>query len=426
MEIIKYPKPENWEELLKRPAFSLTQVNEAVDEIFNEVEKKGDAAILRYTKYFDRANLERIEVSEEEILKAEQDINPMLKRSIEMAYNNIQLFHSKQIQQNNPVEIMPGVSCWQKDVPIDKIGLYVPGGEAPLFSSVLMLAIPAQLAGCKEINLCTPPNEEGKIHPAILYSARKAGVNKIFKIGGIQAIAAMSIGTESVPQSFKLFGPGNQYVTAAKLKALQYGTAIDMPAGPSEVLIVADDSAQPSFIAADLLSQAEHGPDSQVVLVSWDKDILEESIGCLRSQAIKLNRRETIEKSLEHARIILTNNLEEAMAISNYYAPEHLILSVNDLEKASSLVQNAGSVFLGNYSPESAGDYASGTNHTLPTSGFAKAFSGLGTDAFKKKISFQQISKEGLEQLSDTITTMAKEEGLYAHKNAVDIRLKKL
>ncbi|MFA8450732.1 MAG: histidinol dehydrogenase [Bacteroidales bacterium] len=424
MEIIKNLNKNDWKETFQRPSIEFEAISEAVDEIFREVEKKGDKALFRYTNFFDKAKLDKLKVSDEELDLCDSEISEDLKDAIKIACNNIQKFHNTQSIVDVKVKIEDGINCWQKHVPIENVGLYIPGGSAPLFSSVLMLAIPAKLAGCKNINLCSPPNSAGKIHPAILYAAKEAGVKNIYKIGGIQAIAAMAIGTESISKVDKIYGPGNQYVTAAKLKALQYNTAIDMPAGPSEVLIIADQSAKPGYLAADLLSQAEHGPDSQVILISWDEMIIKETIEELKGQIELIPRSNIAKKSLEHAKIILCKDDNEAISLSNFYAPEHLIIATENTSILADRVINAGSVFLGNYSPESAGDYASGTNHTLPTSGFAKSFSGLNIFSFMKKISFQEISKSGLNNLAKTITCMAEEEGLIAHKNAVKIRLK--
>ncbi|MDY0931266.1 histidinol dehydrogenase [Chryseobacterium sp. CFBP8996] len=424
MKINKYPQREIWPELVKRPVIKREQLTELIADIFNEVEKNGDQALIAFNKKFDQATVEKIQVSEEEIESSENLISEELTLAIQKAKENITKFHSSQIPEIQKIETTKGVVCWRENRAIEKVGIYIPGGTAPLFSTVLMLAIPAQLAGCKEIILCTPPDKKGNINPAILYTAKLCGVTKIFKIGGAQAIAAMTLGTESIPNVYKIFGPGNQYVVAAKEFAQKYNVAIDMPAGPSEVLVIADEQAIPEYCAADLLSQAEHGSDSQVIFISTDLKVLEETIKEIVKQIKELPRNEFAQQSLKNSHFILLKSIDEALEFSNLYAPEHLILALEDFEKYIPKIQNAGSVFLGNYSCESAGDYASGTNHTLPTNGFAKNYSGVSLDSFVKKITFQNLSKEGLQNLGKTIELMAEAEGLFAHKNAVSIRLK--
>lgn len=424
MKINKYPKKESWPELVKRPVLKKEQLTELITDIFDKVEKKGDQALINFNKKFDQAEVENIQVSEEEIENSENLINEELKIAIQQAKENITKFHSSQITEIQKIETTKGVVCWRENRPIEKVGIYIPGGTAPLFSTVLMLAIPAKLAGCKEIILCAPPDKNGNINPAILYTAKLCGVTKIFKTGGAQAIAAMTLGTESVPNVYKIFGPGNQYVVAAKEFAQNYNVATDMPAGPSEVLIIADEQAISKYCAADLLSQAEHGSDSQVIFLSTDEKIFNETIKETENQLQQLPRNEFAKEALKNSHFVLLKTVDEALEFSNLYAPEHLILALEDPEKYIPKIQNAGSVFLGNYSCESAGDYASGTNHTLPTNGFAKNYSGVSLDSFVKKITFQHLSKEGLQNLGKTIELMAEAEGLFAHKNAVSIRLK--
>ncbi|WP_312077937.1 histidinol dehydrogenase [Chryseobacterium sp.] len=424
MKISKYPQKETWQELVKRPVLQREKLTELIADIFKEVEKNGDQALIDFNKKFDSAEVKNINVSEEEIENAENLINTELKEAIQQAKANITKFHASQIVEIEKIETTKGVVCWRENRAIEKVGIYIPGGTAPLFSTVLMLAIPAQLAGCKEIILCTPPDKNGNINPAILYTAKLCGVTKIFKTGGAQAIAAMTLGTESIPSVYKIFGPGNQYVVAAKEFAQNYNVAIDMPAGPSEVLVIADEQAISEFCAADLLSQAEHGSDSQVIFLSTDEKIFNQTIEETKKQLQELPRNQFAEEALKNSHFILLNNLDEALDFSNLYAPEHLILALGNYEKYIPKIQNAGSVFLGNYSCESAGDYASGTNHTLPTNGFAKNYSGVSLDSFVKKITFQNLSKEGLKNLGKTIEIMAEAEGLFAHKNAVSIRLK--
>lgn len=424
MKINKYPQKESWTELVKRPALQKEKLSEIIANIFKEVEKNGDQALLDFNKKFDGVEIKNIKVSEEEIKNAENFISIELKQAIQQAKDNITKFHASQIVTTEKIETTKEVLCWRENRAIEKVGIYIPGGTAPLFSTVLMLAIPAQLSGCKEIILCTPPDKKGNINPAILYTAKLCGVTQVFKVGGAQAIAAMTLGTESIPNVYKIFGPGNQYVVAAKEFAQNYNIAIDMPAGPSEVLVIADEKAIPAFCAADLLSQAEHGSDSQVIFLTTDEEIFNQTIRETENQLQKLPRNEFAKEALENSHFILLKTLEDAMEFSNLYAPEHLILALDDFEKYIPEIQNAGSVFLGNYSCESAGDYASGTNHTLPTNGFAKNYSGVSLDSFVKKITFQNLSKEGLQNLGKTIEIMAEAEGLFAHKNAVSIRLK--
>lgn len=423
MKIVYNPDNEAWSQLVNRPSVDIAKMDELVRGIFSEVKMKGDVAVRKYTRYFDRAEPEDMMVQPNEFKSAELLVDDNLKNAIRVAATNIETFHASQTINSSIVETTPGVKCWQKPAPIEKVGLYIPGGTAPLFSTVLMLAIPARIAGCKEVVLCTPPSPDGTIHPAILYAAKIAGVSMIFKVGGIQAIAAMTLGTESIPAVYKIFGPGNQYVTAAKLEAFRYGIAIDLPAGPSEVMVVADQTAIPSFIAADLLSQAEHGPDSQVMMITWIDGLMDKVVAEIEQQIESLPRKEIARTTLENSSFVKVNNRDEAISCINSYAPEHLILSVSEEEYFCERIINAGSVFIGNYSPESAGDYASGTNHTLPTAGFARMYSGVSTDSFIKKISFQKISKDGLLQLAPVIMTMAKEEKLEAHSRAVELRI---
>ncbi len=424
MQIIKYPPKEDWNEILKRPTQSLEDIEQKVIPILEDVRLRGDEALKFFAKKFDNVDLNEILVSLSEVDNALQQVPEELKEAIDTAYFNIFKFHQHQLTKTEIIETTEGVNCWRKSVGIEKVGLYIPGGTAPLFSTVLMLVIPAIIAGCKEIIICTPPNAEGKIHPAILYVANLCGLHKIYKVGGAQAIAAMAYGTETIPKVYKIFGPGNQYVTAAKQLVNKVGVAIDMPAGPSEVLVIGDDESRPDFIAADLLSQAEHGADSQVVFVTTDEAYLNLVHFAIDQQLLDLPRKDITEKALANSKLILVKDIEEAVALSNFYAPEHLILQVRNAEEVAEKVINAGSVFIGHYSPESAGDYASGTNHTLPTNGFAKAYSGVSLDSFVKKITFQKITKDGLQNLGKTIELMAETEGLFAHKNAVSIRLK--
>lgn len=424
MEIIKYPSKEEWVSLVKRPALDVTTLFDTVRTVLDEVRQEGDVAVKRYEEKFDKVTLTDLQVSEAEIEKACELVSEELKQAIRTAKDNIEKFHASQRFTGHKIETTPGVTCWQKAVAIEKVGLYIPGGTAPLFSTVLMLAVPAHIAGCKEIVLCTPPNREGKVHPAILFAARTAGVSKIFKAGGIQAIAAMAYGTESVPKVYKIFGPGNQYVTAAKQLVSLKDVAIDMPAGPSEVEVIADETANPDFIAADFLSQAEHGADSQAILVTSAENMVSSVAEAIRRQLSELSRQEITEKALEHSRIIVLKDEQEVIDFTNMYAPEHLIIQTGNYAYIAEQIENAGSVFMGPYTPESAGDYASGTNHTLPTNGYAKAYSGVNLDSFIKKITFQEITVEGIKSLGGTIQVMAGNEQLDAHRNAVTIRLK--
>ncbi|MEM0516787.1 histidinol dehydrogenase [Aequorivita flava] len=420
------PTPETWSELLKRPTQTIADVEATVNDIFSEVKSKGDAAVKKYTQLFDGISLVEILVSKEEIAASEKAVSEELKTAINLAKANIEKFHSAQKTERVMVETTEGVNCWQEKRPIQKVGLYIPGGSAPLFSTVLMLAIPANIAGCKEIVLCTPPDKKSKINPAILYTANLCGVTKIFKIGGIQAIGAMTFGTESVPPVYKIFGPGNQFVTVAKQIATKHGVAIDMPAGPSELLVFADYTANISFVASDLLSQAEHGADSQVVLVTTSKKLLNSVEKEVEKQLKKLPRKAIAEKAIVNSKLILVKNNTEAMKLINAYAPEHFIVISKEEDFFIENIQNAGSVFIGNYTPESAGDYASGTNHTLPTNGYAKQYSGVNLDSFMKSMTFQKISEKGIQNIGKTIELMAEAEGLQAHKNAVTLRLKSL
>ena len=425
MKVYKYPGKEIWNELIQRPAADRSALEKSVRKILEKVKEKGDKALRKYTKEFDGVKLKKLQVSEKEINLDESLLNDDLKKAIQQAKLNIEKFHLAQKEEIKKIETMPGIFCWRRSLPIEKVGLYIPGGSAPLFSTVLMLAIPASIAGCKEIILFTPPTKEGNIHPAILFTAKLCGVNKIFKIGGAQAIAAMAYGTETVPKVFKIFGPGNPFVTLAKQLVQMEGIAIDMPAGPSEVLVIADETANPAFVAADLLSQAEHGPDSQVLLITTNESIIESVQKEIKKQLMNLPRKEIAEQALQNSKIILVKNIEEAITLSDKYASEHLILQCKNSEVVAEKINNAGSVFIGNYSPESAGDYASGTNHTLPTNGYAAMYSGVSLDSFLKKVTFQQLTKEGLQNIGNTVMTMAEAEGLDAHKNAVMIRLKK-
>ena len=423
MQVIKYPSREEWASLLIRPTFDNTSLFGTVQKVLDDVRARGDKAVKEYTEQFDKVNLDNIEVTKEEIAEAEKLVSPDLKQAIEMARRNIWKFHSEQQHDLPEIQTSPGVYCWQKAIAIQKVGLYVPGGTAPLFSTVLMLGIPAQIAECNEVVLCTPPNKEGKIHPAVLYAAKVAGVHRIFKIGGTQAIAAMAYGTETVPKVYKIFGPGNQYVTAAKQLVSLRDVAIDMPAGPSEVEVIIDETANPTFVAADLLSQAEHGVDSQSMLITVSEKQVEPVLEQLELQLEQLPRKEFARRALENSKIIVLKTLEEAVEMTNEYAPEHLIISTRYYMGVAANIINAGSVFLGNYTPESAGDYASGTNHTLPTNGYAKAYNGVNLDSYVRKVTFQQITQEGLTNLSNAIILMAENEELMAHSNAVKVRL---
>ena len=426
MKKIIHPDRKDWAEILKRPVLNMETLRGTVCEVLDRVKAEGDKAVMEYEERFDKVKLDSLAVTEEEMKEAEQNVPIELKVAILLAQRNIYTFHKKQKFETKKVETMEGVTCWQKAVGIEKVGLYIPGGTAPLFSTVLMLAVPARVAGCKEIVLCTPPNKEGKIHPAILYAAQISGVSKIFKAGGVQAIGAMAYGTESVPKVYKIFGPGNQYVMAAKQQVSLHDVAIDMPAGPSEVEVIADETANPAFVAADLLSQAEHGVDSQVVLVTTSEKLMEEVEYEVQHQLSRLPRWEIAEKALANSKLILVKDMEEAIAMTNEYAPEHLIIETKDYMELAEKVVNAGSVFLGSLTPESAGDYASGTNHTLPTNGYAKAYSGVSLDSFIRKITFQEITREGIQNVGPAIEVMAANEQLDAHKNAVTVRLKSI
>lgn len=424
----KYIEPAKslWPEILKRPTRTYEEIEATVDRIFKEVSAGGDAAVRKYAKLFDKADLEDLSIEPSIIDGAEKQLSKELKDAIKLAKINIEIFHKSQMSAVERVQTADGVVCWQEKRPIEKVGLYIPGGSAPLFSTILMLAVPAKIAGCKEIVMCTPSDAEGNIHPAILFTARLCGIDKVYRIGGIQAIAAMTFGTETVPAVYKLFGPGNQFVTVAKQMALKYGVGIDLPAGPSELLVLADDSADAAFMAADLLSQAEHGADSQVILVSRSLKMLEAIEDEIELQLQDLPRKEIAARAMANSKLIYCGSDDTAMALINFYAPEHLIMNTANSKDLLSAIINAGSVFIGNYTPESAGDYASGTNHTLPTNGFARNFSGVNLDAFQKALTFQEISSEGLANIGSAIEVMAEAEGLIAHKNAVSIRLKKI
>ena len=423
MKIIEYPSRETWNEILKRPVLETKNLFDNVQKIIDDVRENGDSAVIEYESIFDKVNLETLIVSETEIAEAVMLVDDSLKEAITLAKNNIETFHAAQRFTGKKIETCAGVNCWQKAVAIEKVGLYIPGGTAPLFSTVLMLAIPAKIAGCNEIVLCTPPNKEGKINPAILFAAQLAGVNKIFKTGGIQAIAAMAYGTESIPKVYKIFGPGNQYVTAAKQLVSLRDVAIDMPAGPSEVEVLADETANPVFVAADLISQAEHGVDSQAILITTSKELVTAVYDEVERQLNVLPRKDIAEKSINNSKLILVKDMEEAIEMTNRYAPEHLIIETADYASVGERIINAGSVFLGAYSPESAGDYASGTNHTLPTNGYAHAYSGVSLDSFIRKITFQELSQEGIQNIGPAIEIMAANEQLDGHKNAVAVRL---
>ena len=422
MQIILNPEREAWAKLLQRPYYDNASVLQAVQTILNEVKQNGDLALRQFSKDFDSVSINEFKVTEEEVAAAGKGLSPELKDAIQQAKKNIETFHQAQVQKTEVIETIPGVQCWRKSVAIEKAGLYIPGGTAPLFSTVLMLAIPAYIAGCKEIILCTPCDKEGKIHEAILYAAKECGISNIFKIGGAQAIAAMAYGTETIPAVYKIFGPGNQYVTAAKQLVQMQGIAIDMPAGPSEVCVLADGSAEASFVAADLLSQAEHGADSQVLLVSTSGELVQQVIEEIKNQLAELPRKEIAGKVLANSKAIVVSNIMDGMDMVNEYAAEHLILCCQLADSVAEQIYNAGSVFIGNYSPESVGDYASGTNHTLPTNASARAYSGVSVDSYVKKITYQKLSKEGLENISNTVIEMAEAEGLKAHANAVRVR----
>lgn len=423
MKIYQYPEPSQYATLLQRPVADAASLEQTVRTVLEDVKKNGDEAVKRYTLQFDKASFDELQVPAADFDEADSLLSAALKQAILTAKDNITRFHEKQLTAPEVIETMPGIRCWRKSVGIEKVGLYIPGGSAPLFSTILMLGVPASLAGCREIILCSPPDANGKLHPAILFAARSVGVTKVFRIGGVQAIGAMTYGTASVPKVYKIFGPGNQYVTCAKQLVQQEGLSIDMPAGPSEVAVYADETAPPAYIAADLLSQAEHGADSQVLLVTCSGKVLKAVEAAVAEQLAALPRKDIAAKALENSKLILMRNESDAMELLNEYAAEHLILSCQNAEALAAQVINAGSVFIGNYSPESVGDYASGTNHTLPTNGYARAYSGVSVDSFVRKITFQQLSSEGLQRIANTVIEMAEAEGLQAHANAVRVRL---
>ena len=423
MNVIKYPTQADYETICKRPQMDVSQLNAIVSEVLQDIKANGDKAVIAYEEKFDKAQLQQLAVTEAEIQEAENLVDKKLYDALVLAHKDIAAFHEAQRFEGKKIETAPGVTCWQKSVAIEKVGLYIPGGTAPLFSTVLMLATPAKIAGCKEIVLCTPPNKEGKVHPAILTAAKVAGVNKIFKAGGVQAIGAMAYGTESVPKVYKIFGPGNQFVMAAKQQVSLHDVAIDMPAGPSEVCVIADAQSNAKYVAADLLSQAEHGIDSQVILITTDEAKLNEIIAETEKQLDVLPRKEIAAKSLENSQFVLVRNTEEAIALSNAYAPEHLIIATEDYEALAEKVVNAGSVFLGSYACESAGDYASGTNHTLPTHGYATAYNGVNLDSYNRKVTFQHLTQEGVRSIGPAVVCMAENEQLEAHANAMRVRL---
>lgn len=423
MNTIYYPAENEWNSLLKRSALKTDAIQETVSGILKQIKDEGDKAVLKFEELFDKVQLSTLQVSSSEFEEAEKEVDEELKAAILLAHRNITTFHAAQKFETKKITTQLGVTCWQKAVGIEKVGLYIPGGTAPLFSTVLMLATPAQIAGCKEIILCTPPNRDGKVHPAILYAAQVSGVSRIYKIGGVQAIGAMAYGTESVPKVYKIFGPGNQYVTVAKQQVSLHDVAIDMPAGPSEVAVLADGTANPVFVASDLLSQAEHGADSQAILITTSEELLKQVEAEVVRQLEELPRKEIAQKALESSKLILVKDMQEAIQMTNEYAPEHLIIETENYMEVAGQIINAGSVFLGSYSPESAGDYASGTNHTLPTNGYAKAYSGVSLDSFIRKITFQEITREGIRQIGPAIQTLAANEHLDAHKNAITVRL---
>lgn len=423
MKVICYPAKEEWGELVKRPHLDVSELNATVEGVLNDVKNHGDSAVIRYEEKFDHAHLDSLSVSDAEMEEAESLVSLELKHALELAHHNISSFHQSQQFHGEKVETVSGVTCWQKSVAIEKVGLYIPGGTAPLFSTVLMLATPAKIAGCKEIVLCTPPNREGKVNPAILMAAKIAGVSKIFKIGGVQAIGAMAYGTESVSKVYKIFGPGNQYVMAAKQHVSLHDVAIDMPAGPSEVCVIADETSNPVFVAADLLSQAEHGVDSQVFLISTSEEMIEKVKDEVEKQLEQLPRKEMAAKSLDNSKLVLVKDYDEAIELSNTYAPEHLIIATRNYDELAEKVVNAGSVFLGQYACESAGDYASGTNHTLPTHGYALAYNGVNLDSYNRKITFQHLTDEGIRSIGNAVVVMAENEQLEAHANAMRVRV---
>ena len=426
MNIIRYPRQEEWKTIVERPHLDVSQLHAVVNGVLDDVRQNGDSAVRKYEAKFDHAQLDSLAVSEAEMNEAEQLVAKDLRDALVLAHHNIKAFHESQRFEGKPVETQPGVTCWQKSVPIEKVGLYIPGGTAPLFSTVLMLATPAKIAGCRETVLCTPPNSQGKVNPAILVAARVAGVSRIFKAGGVQAIGAMAYGTESIPKVYKIFGPGNQYVMAAKQQVSLHDVAIDMPAGPSEVCVVADETSNARFVAADLLSQAEHGPDSQVLLITTSENMLNQVKDEVENQLQLLPRKEIAAKALDNSQLVLVADKQEAMQLANAYAPEHLILATDDYEQLAAEVVNAGSVFLGHYACESAGDYASGTNHTLPTHGYALAYNGVNLDSYHRKITFQHLTPEGIRSIGHAVELMAQNEQLDAHKNAMSVRIDSL
>ena len=426
MNVIKFPAREDWPKIVERPHLDVSELNQTVSTVLNDIRLRGDEAVKEYEQKFDHVNLSNLAVSEKEMEEAESLVSEELKEAIRLAHHNIKIFHESQRFTGKKVETQPGVTCWQKAVAIEKVGLYIPGGTAPLFSTVLMLATPARIAGCSEIVLCTPPSRDGKVNPAILMAARVAGVSKIFKIGGVQAIGAMAYGTESVPKVYKIFGPGNQYVMAAKQQVSLHAVAIDMPAGPSEVCVVADDTCNVEFVAADLLSQAEHGIDSQVFLITTSNKVIDEVQKAVNRQLEQLPRKEIAQKTLENSTLVLVNDLQEAIDLTNAYAPEHLILQTENYMELAEQVINAGSVFLGQYACESAGDYASGTNHTLPTHGYATTYSGVNLDSYQRKVTFQHLTEEGVRNIGRAVELMAEAEQLDAHKNAMSVRIRSI
>ena len=426
MKTYRYPKETEWEELLRRPTKDATELNDVVASVLRDIRERGDEAVREYELKFDKAELTDLAVSEAEMQEAESLVSDELKQALQLAHQNIHTFHAAQRFETKKCQVTEGVTCWQQAIPIERVGLYIPGGTAPLFSTVLMLATPAKIAGCSEIVLCTPPNREGKVNPAILVAARIAGVNRIFKIGGVQAIGSMAYGTESVPKVYKIFGPGNQFVMCAKQQVSLHDVAIDMPAGPSEVEVLADESARADFVAADLLSQAEHGVDSQVLLVTTSEGLLSEVASEVERQLALLPRNEIARQALEHSKMILVHNDDEMMRLTNQYAPEHLIIETRNYMELAARVVNAGSVFLGHLTPESAGDYASGTNHTLPTNGYAVAYNGVNLDSYQRKVTFQELTEEGLRQIGHAVELMAENEQLDAHKRAMALRLESL
>ena len=426
MDIYRYPRQEVWTTLLQRPVKDASQLNAVVANVLADVREHGDEAVRRYEDMFDHVLLDSLAVTKEEMIEAEQLVSPELKQALELAHRNIETFHAAQRFEGRHISVIDGVECWQKSVAIEKVGLYIPGGTAPLFSTVLMLATPAKIAGCRDIVLCTPPSKDAKVHPAILVAARIAGVSRIFKAGGVQAIGAMAYGTETVPKVYKIFGPGNQYVMCAKQQVSLHDVAIDMPAGPSEVEVLADETSNPAFVAADLLSQAEHGVDSQVLLVTTAESLVSQVVAEVERQLARLPRKEIASAALEHSKIVVVRNVDEMMELSNRYAPEHLIIETQDYMQLADRVVNAGSVFLGSLTPESAGDYASGTNHTLPTNGYATAYSGVNLDSYCRKVTFQHITPEGIRCIGPAVELMAAGEQLDAHKRAMSLRLENI